>query len=126
MTNGLQYAFPRIGWYTYYQPGTSKRGVPDLMFFLPGERLIWVEGKAFDKPVSQIQGVTQTRMAKLGQRVFVARWTTKTRDERNHENRVVDISRRASSGFLTPYQSRVWSDFNSPAFWEELFTKDAP
>ena len=117
LVEGFSIAFGKAGWFNY-MTAARKMGIPDLVLAW-GERQVWIEGKA-DTPVSALQTIVFTRMARAGVRIYVARWDHGTRD----------LPKKLRHAWIHPWtrdgqssSGRLfgWSSFGLTSFWDNAF-----
>jgi hypothetical protein len=110
------------GWYTYLTPSMfQKQGLPDLVFSWPGgDGGIWVEAKAGNNPVSELQRRVFSKMARTGVDIRIIRWTADTLDA-SGKFRVANLSRWTADGDEQGTKAWSWSKFEQPLFWTSMF-----
>lgn len=110
------------GWYTYLTPSMfQKQGLPDLTFGWPGgSGGVWIEAKAGTNPVSELQRLVFTKMARAGLDVRIIRWTEDTLDA-SGKARMAQLSRWTTDGEEVDAKCWSWAKFEQTLFWTSLF-----
>ncbi len=115
---GFEEVTGKAGWWSYLVPGgAQKSGRPDHVFAWQKQQ-IWIEAKAGNNWLSNLQECVTSRMVNAGCRVYVLRWTPESL-EADKKHRFAESSLLLPGGGMAN-QLWSWPMFKTDKFWTTL------